>query len=534
MRLFLVFLLLLTTTTGSFIDDIFGWVGNLIDDAAEPLVDNAKDAFVDAMDEVVTNDLVPLVQMIQALLDRDIQEVDEDVKALVANLKDFIQKEVQQMASLAEMRINKTVEEIKTEIITTFFKDLTQYTGYVLNGVNTILNKIQQMEQKFICTEISVVNEIMQALKEAFGIDWWIVDPWDSCREFVDTIFPDYDLRYKFFSEYTPLQLYYYTKCTYINPLTQNSPIIEIRAAYLSWGDLAANMRCGAIATDDQDLVIFYLKEMGEASGRYHIWDNAIATLSNINAHHVPKSLCKQASEMKLNQQQISTKLSVSKKQIPPNRLKAGPNCSTPLECFEEAYNMLIEAQKDIQKFKDLAIMTNNMLIEAQKDIQKFKDLAIMANRTASSAITTATSALKLANSSNLVVGSIVAYGSTTPPPGWLLCDGSVLNLNIHPEYTKLAHLIGYAFDPQKASYALPDLRGRVIVGVGNGSGLTPRTIGNYFGEETHVLTLPETFYKYHEQGSDITLVWGLHKNAPVAPHNNMQPSLTTNYIIKY
>jgi len=46
-----------------------------------------------------------------------------------------------------------------------------------------------------------------------------------------------------------------------------------------------------------------------------------------------------------------------------------------------------------------------------------------------------------------------------------------------------------------------PDLRGRVIVGVGQGSGLTDRAPASNFGSETHTLTSAETPIRQHFHG---------------------------------
>lgn len=66
-------------------------------------------------------------------------------------------------------------------------------------------------------------------------------------------------------------------------------------------------------------------------------------------------------------------------------------------------------------------------------------------------------------------VGSIVMWTGTTPPRGWVLCDGSTV-----------------------AGVATPDLRGRFVLGAGHGSGLTPRTLGDRGGAEAHALVVEE------------------------------------------
>jgi microcystin-dependent protein len=76
-------------------------------------------------------------------------------------------------------------------------------------------------------------------------------------------------------------------------------------------------------------------------------------------------------------------------------------------------------------------------------------------------------------------VGTITAYGNATPPTGWLLCNGQSTS-----GYTALAAVVGAT---------VPDLQGRTIIGTGSGTGLTPRTIKDTGGAETHILTQAET-----------------------------------------
>jgi len=71
---------------------------------------------------------------------------------------------------------------------------------------------------------------------------------------------------------------------------------------------------------------------------------------------------------------------------------------------------------------------------------------------------------------------------------GWAFCDGSLLPIS---ENDALFSLIGttYGGDGQE-TFALPDLRGRVPVGLGQGPGLTSRIIGENGGAENVTLGL--------------------------------------------
>jgi len=87
------------------------------------------------------------------------------------------------------------------------------------------------------------------------------------------------------------------------------------------------------------------------------------------------------------------------------------------------------------------------------------------------------------------VVGSIIAYAGSEAPEGWLLCDGAFY---APAEYPELFTVIGYTYGQSGDDFAVPDLRGRVLVGAGAAPGLTPRERGSVGGEEAHVLTVDE------------------------------------------
>lgn len=68
-------------------------------------------------------------------------------------------------------------------------------------------------------------------------------------------------------------------------------------------------------------------------------------------------------------------------------------------------------------------------------------------------------------NYQEVPAGTIVMWSGETAPKGWTLCDGT---------------------------NGTPDLRGRFVIAMGTGAGLTARTIGATGGAETHTLSLNE------------------------------------------
>lgn len=80
---------------------------------------------------------------------------------------------------------------------------------------------------------------------------------------------------------------------------------------------------------------------------------------------------------------------------------------------------------------------------------------------------------LSTGNSSSIVpVGTILAYGDDTPPPGYLICDGSsVNNVTYHDLFMAIGTNWGGDGTP---NFKLPDLRGRFPRGWNNGAGVDP------------------------------------------------------------
>jgi microcystin-dependent protein len=83
--------------------------------------------------------------------------------------------------------------------------------------------------------------------------------------------------------------------------------------------------------------------------------------------------------------------------------------------------------------------------------------------------------------------GDLKPTGSTRVPGGWLLCDGVAYR---RADYDPLFQEIGTRFGAGDGAttFNVPDLRGRVPVGAGQGAGLTNRAVGAAGGFETHTL----------------------------------------------
>jgi microcystin-dependent protein len=87
-------------------------------------------------------------------------------------------------------------------------------------------------------------------------------------------------------------------------------------------------------------------------------------------------------------------------------------------------------------------------------------------------------------------LGEIRYVGFNFAPQGWALCNGALLSIR---DNTALFSLLGTYFGGDGVNtFALPDMQGRVPVGIGQGTGLTNRNLGDRGGQESVALTIPQ------------------------------------------
>jgi microcystin-dependent protein len=87
-------------------------------------------------------------------------------------------------------------------------------------------------------------------------------------------------------------------------------------------------------------------------------------------------------------------------------------------------------------------------------------------------------------------VGEIRMVGFNFAPRGWAFCEGQLMPI---AQNSALFSLLGTTYGGDgRNTFALPDLRGRSPVGMGNGPGLTAVNIGEKAGAEAVTLTVPQ------------------------------------------
>lgn len=87
-------------------------------------------------------------------------------------------------------------------------------------------------------------------------------------------------------------------------------------------------------------------------------------------------------------------------------------------------------------------------------------------------------------------LGEIKAVGFDFAPQGWALCNGQLISVSAN---TALFSLLGTTYGGNGTTdFALPNLNGRVVVGVGQSSGTSPYVLGQSGGSESVTLSLAQ------------------------------------------
>ena len=160
--------------------------------------------------------------------------------------------------------------------------------------------------------------------------------------------------------------------------------------------------------------------------------------------------------------------------------------------------------------------------------------------------------------------GTVAAYAGAIAPTGWFLCDGSVVSQTTFAALFAIVSTTYNTGGEGAGNFRLPDLRGRIPVGLDNMGGPAAGVItdgqgiilGGVFGDEEHTLTvaeMPSHAHQYDDQyvgtsstgaedgpsatnlNADFTEELGRTTTSAGSgnAHANVQPVMAMNIIIK-
>jgi len=172
-----------------------------------------------------------------------------------------------------------------------------------------------------------------------------------------------------------------------------------------------------------------------------------------------------------------------------------------------------------------------------------------MATASATSLATSESIKAYVDSNAGIPTGTVSAFAGSTAPTGYVLCDGSE-----YSETTEAAlfAVLGSTYNTGGETanhFRVPDLRGRVVAGMGGSLLSGTDALADTGGASTHTLTENEMPSHSHGIGgiaNDMNIGTSSFRLSPAATsigdtketggdqaHNNVQPTIILNYIIK-
>jgi microcystin-dependent protein len=123
-------------------------------------------------------------------------------------------------------------------------------------------------------------------------------------------------------------------------------------------------------------------------------------------------------------------------------------------------------------------------------------------------------------------LAEIRMFGGNFNPRGWMFCNGQLMSI---AQWTAVFALVGttYGGDGQ-VTFGLPDFRGRLAVGTGNGAGLTSVVLGETSGFNTTTLLTTNLPAHNHQVTGNVTPRAFADLGTQESPENNFSAGSAT------
>lgn len=284
------------------------------------MIGNAKTAFEEAAQQLFDDDITPLINKVNAMALEDIDLLKKDAEEVVANATKEIEGLIDHAAQVAQKLIDKSIEEIKHNIIDETADKVEEVTDDFFKGLDEFLQKFYEMVQKINCMVQGDIDKVYEDIYRLIGTGCKALFPDKCCRQT--------GLAGKTLKEMGDTQLYDLEICRRTSKLSVKTPVADLEKAYVDCQIAAKNFYCTNFAVASAK--DFFTKEYNKWGVKYAFWAHPGDSSRAISAasHDDP--------------------------------------CGNPVECYQQAIQKLNEARDEIKDKADMAVV--QPLIDQVKD----------------------------------------------------------------------------------------------------------------------------------------------------------------------
>ena len=430
LRVLCVMVLLATCAQGCSFFDLKCKVESSIESVGSELIDKAAQAFEQAMDHVFDQDIIPLLDKVEAAVNAGIDKVDKDINETIDHILSAIETIIQDAAQTANALAGNVTHDVEV-IISKAASAMEQVVDTFYQDASRLLAEINQIVKKGQCMEAGgakqIQDDIYKLLKELnplyrFSACW-------------------HALGYKIsmsLEDLTDIQLYTYQKeCTLLNKITPTTPIEGpggILDTYAQGQLYAAEYYCIGETANAPAFEDVLSKEWLWWGVQYNTWKKIASKKRNLHTVDTGQGT---------------------------QRLEDDP-CGTPVECYAEAIKALNEAEQKILGIQTGLLSLNHTVIGIQEQVltNNASIVKLKANVSANSlAISNNTGTIAVnKNASSASITSVVQKLSalTTYPCNCTTTDKSITSCTTENTVSQGFHYYAGISAPSPDVYVMP------------------------------------------------------------------------------